>query len=213
MSLFAVFSSWCPESSSRCTLPYRSGAPVATWGQTSSEGGGDSPLAPTGLPHPGGTPGPPRGNRGAPPRGVDVKETPRRAQKGPKRPFPGEYRQKGGFSPKSPKTAFFRHFQDFYPGSYRAKKAPKPHFWGKSSKRGRKSRVREVPGGGFTSTPRAGAPRFPGGRKGGISGYPRRGGFPGSPGVLSGTPGGASGAPGPRGPLAGTAGPRREGLM
>jgi len=57
--------------------------------------------------------------------------------------------------------AFFRHFQDFYPGSYRAKKAPKPHFWGKSSKRGRKSRVREVPGEGFTSTPRGGAPRFP----------------------------------------------------
>jgi len=60
--------------------------------------------------------------------------------------------------------------------------------------------------GGFTSTPRAGAPRFPvGGTRG-----------PGVPEVRKGPPGGPWATPAPGGlqtPPPGTAGPRREGLM
>jgi len=100
--------------------------------------------------------------------------------------------------------AIFRHFREKDPGSYRGEKGSKPHFWGKSPKGVQNSRSREVPGEGFTSTPRA-AGRGPGpGPRGPPEGVPppgRRG--PGTPGSripdpgISGSPGSEPWAPGP----------------
>jgi len=58
--------------------------------------------------------------------------------------------------------AIFGHFHDILPGSYRAKNPEKPQNRGFSLKGGQNPGPRGSPGGGFTSTPRAGAPRFPG---------------------------------------------------
>jgi len=91
---------------------------------------GDPPLAPVGATPVRGT----RRGRRAPARGVDVKETPRGAQKGPKRPFSGKYRQKAGFWLFLLKMPIFSYFSRFLPGSYRAKKGPKAEKRLKSSK-------------------------------------------------------------------------------
>jgi len=103
--------------------------------------------------------------------------------------------------------AIFGHFSGKSPGSYRGKTPEFGQFWPKSWKTAKNPGFPGSggrPEGGFTSTPRAGAPRFPAG----AGGYLSRGGvvqgLPGSPGEASRgpqvpeTPGGYRGAP-PRG--------------
>jgi len=57
---------------------------------------------------------------------------------------------------------FFAHFPEKDPGSYRAKTARNGQKWPFSPKRAENPGFRDPPAEGFTSTPRAGAPRFPG---------------------------------------------------
>jgi len=97
--------------------------------------------------------------------------------------------------------AIFSHFPEKPPGSYRAKNPKIGHFWPISPKRGKSPGPRRPGEGGFTSTPRAGAPRFPAGglervwRPG--AGFPVPGDSPGAlPGPrIPGSPAGNRGAP------------------
>jgi len=108
----------------------------------------------------------------------------------------------GHFWPKWPFLAIFGENSPVATGPKTAKMAKNGHFPQKAGKVG-------VPGGGFTSTPRAGAPRFPGaGEKGGFPGPGRGVAFGASQEVPEG-PGGPRSPDRPRG----TAGGRREGLM
>jgi len=169
---------------------------------------GDSPLHPSTRGYPSrGDPGGvgARGNRGGPPRGVDVKP-PRGLDFGtPKKAFLGSW---DPFSPQNPvlgtspprtkpreprKRAIIPHF-----GVFLAILGSRSPFWDPGS-------------GGFTSTPRAGAPRS---EKGHFRGTPGGEGFPaprGGVGIL--VPWDPLGPQVPGPAPRGTAGPRREGLM
>jgi len=119
----------------------------------------------------------------------------------------GYYSQKPRFWPFLAKKAIFGHFSEKRPGSYRGKTREFGQKWPKSWK---SSKNPGFPGsgnpgeGGFTSTPRAGAPRFRRGLAGTPPGEGLVPGLPGSPEKASrgpqvpGTPGGYRGAP-PRG--------------
>jgi len=166
-------------------------------GRQPLSGQGILPCTPCGgYPAPG-DPGTPGGNRGAPPRGVDVKPLPGGSFGTPKKPFLGSWTPfppqngvpEGSLSRRKPpeprKMAIIPHFGVFLPilGS----RSP---FWGPA-------------GGGFTSTPRAGAPRS---EKGVFWGYPARAGFP-DPGTGV-APGGPPGPPGRPSPGPGSPGNR-----
>jgi len=155
-------------------------------GRQPLSGQGILPCTPCGgYPAPG-DPGTPGGNRGAPPRGVDVKPLPGGSFGTPKKPFLGfwtPFPPQNGVPEGSPsrrkpreprKMAIIPHFGVFLPilGS----RSP---FWGPAGggftstpRAGSRdpSRGREPgetpPRGGFTSTPRGGAPRFPAGYPG-----------------------------------------------
>jgi len=81
------------------------------------------------------------GVTGAPARGVDVKPPHDGSGKGSKMPKKGYFREKGQKRHFLAKIPIFRDFRGFWPPG---------------------ALPDRVPGGGFTSTPRAGAPRFPG---------------------------------------------------
>jgi len=113
-----------------------------------------------GAPRDPGTPGPPPGNRGAPARGVDVKPRTRRCP-GP-RPGPRDPVQGLPGGPLPPGAGPGSETRIPGSGSGTPSRAPRDPGVREPGPEGPPRPLGGAAGGCFTSTPRGGAPRFPG---------------------------------------------------